>query len=226
MSEIADGQRGPEELAVAAEEVRAWLEVVRGGAPFLSGADGRLLVGWLDAGVPVILIQAAIDRVAARRAARRNRARLSLVGCRGEVERLRGQRDGGALEAARPPGAAAVDGFALWVEALAAQAPDAPADAWQELIAGLRRVAGIAGATDARAQEAVAVCRRFHAAIWELDPAEQASRRLWATEQLDALRTALSAEHFAAAVEELARESVRARFPGVSASAVWDSLEP
>jgi hypothetical protein len=226
MGEVAGEASGPDELAESAEEVRAWLEVVRGGAPFLSGADGRLLVAWLDAGVPVILIQAAIDKVAAGRAARRKRSRLSLVGCRAEVERLRGLRATGGLEVARPQAVFGTDGFHRWVEGLASQPVHGSEEAWQELIAGLRAVVGKGGTADARAQEAVAACRRFHAAVWELNPDEQAARRQWATEQLDALRTALSAEHFAAAVEELARESVRARFPGVSASAVWDSLEP
>ena len=36
-----------------AEEVRAYLVAVRGGAPFLSAADGRLLIHWLEQGFSV-----------------------------------------------------------------------------------------------------------------------------------------------------------------------------
>ena len=51
-------------LADKAEEVRAYVVAVRGGAPFLSAADGRLLVQWLERGISVGRILAAIDEVA------------------------------------------------------------------------------------------------------------------------------------------------------------------
>ena len=54
-------ESGADALADAAEEVRAWLVTARGGAPFLSGADGRLLVSWLEAGVSVADLLRAID---------------------------------------------------------------------------------------------------------------------------------------------------------------------
>ena len=51
-----------ERLAEEAEEVRAYLVNLRGGAPFLSGADSQLLDGWLTDGVPVAVIMASMDR--------------------------------------------------------------------------------------------------------------------------------------------------------------------
>ena len=68
-----------------AEQVRAYLVHVRGGAPFLSGADGRLLLSWLEAGISVPKILVAIDKTAARRRAKRSRSRLTLNACRKSV---------------------------------------------------------------------------------------------------------------------------------------------
>ena len=76
-----------DELAPLAEEIRAYLVEARGGAPFLSAADAQLLLDWLDACVPVPLILASIDRVAARRRKKRVRSRLTLSACRGEVNK-------------------------------------------------------------------------------------------------------------------------------------------
>ena len=103
--------------AARAEEVRAYLVALRGGAPFLSSADGRLLVKWLDAGIPVPLILTALDRVAARRAAGRQRSRLTLNAARKEVEGLWGMPE------ARPAPAVAAETTAAlraWADAVAA----------------------------------------------------------------------------------------------------------
>ena len=54
-------------LAAMAEEVRAYVVAARGGAPFLSAADGRLLVRWLESGISVARILAAVDEVAEKR---------------------------------------------------------------------------------------------------------------------------------------------------------------
>ena len=72
----------------SAEQVREYLVSVRGGAPFLSGADCQLLVTWLDEEIPVPAILCAIDRVSLRRRAKRVRTRLSLNACKGELQKL------------------------------------------------------------------------------------------------------------------------------------------
>ena len=79
-------------LAVQAEEVRAYVVAVRGGAPFLSAADGRLLVGWLEGGVSVARILAAVDEVAEKRRKKRTRGRLSLTACRRSIEGKKGAK--------------------------------------------------------------------------------------------------------------------------------------
>ena len=68
----------PETYRQAAEEVRAHLVAVRGGAPFLSPADAELLLRWLDAGVAVSSILLAIERAAESRRKRRSRLPLTL----------------------------------------------------------------------------------------------------------------------------------------------------
>ena len=63
----------------AAEEIRAHLCMLRGGAPFLSPADTWQLVRWLDCGVSVADVLQALERAAAARRAKRGKTPLSLV---------------------------------------------------------------------------------------------------------------------------------------------------
>ena len=78
-----DIERSMEEKA---EEVRAYLVAVRGGAPFLSAADGRLLLEWLEQGFSVARILAGVDDVAEKRRKKMTRGRLTLSACRRTVE--------------------------------------------------------------------------------------------------------------------------------------------
>ena len=75
----------------SAEQIRAYLVGIRGGAPFLSGADCQLLVNWLDDEVPVPAILSAIDRVSLRRRAKRVKTRLTLNSCKGELKKVLGK---------------------------------------------------------------------------------------------------------------------------------------
>jgi hypothetical protein len=76
----------PPSLADEAEEVRAWFVQVRGGAPFLSGADGAALATWLDSGVGVPRILRAIEVTAEVRRARRHRRPFTLKSCGAALE--------------------------------------------------------------------------------------------------------------------------------------------
>ena len=78
----------PLEYKNSAEQVANYLVSARGGALFLSGADLRLLIEWLDADIPIPAILAAIDQVAERRREKRVRSRLSLNGCKGALNKL------------------------------------------------------------------------------------------------------------------------------------------
>lgn len=214
------------DLAEAAEEVRAALVALRGGAPFLSGADGRLLVEWLEAGVPVAAILAALDHAAARRAKRPARTRLGLHSCRGEVAKLVGALQV-AAPAPMPAGPVRWPGLASLAEELAAMEVPQPLmearEALAQAVAGLSR--GASGdEAEGVARAAMAACRAFQEAAWAaLGEGRQEVLAAAATE-LSALAGVLSPGAFDAAVEELARDRVRAATPLVSARVVWDRM--
>ncbi len=198
------------EDAARAEEVRAWLVQLRGGAPFLSAADGKLLVDWLDAGIPVPTILHGIEVVAERRRAKRTRAPLSLQSCRATVERL--CRNGSAW---RVP----VD----LSRALAPPPSDEPEDALVR--AALAELAAVTdGEPEARARQACGILRRFHERAWDQLGEQRQVLLSEAAEDLGALRELLGADGFARACEEHARDRVRARYPTLSATRLWEEF--
>lgn len=75
-------------FADAAEEVRAWLVSARGGAPFLSGSDGRRLADWLEGGVAVRDLLRAIDETAVHRRAKRLHGPFSLKSIEPVLKRM------------------------------------------------------------------------------------------------------------------------------------------
>lgn len=213
-------------LAEAAEEVRAYLVALRGGAPFLSGPDGRLLVDWLEAGVPVSAILVALDHAAARRAKRPARTRLGLGSCRGEVAKLAGAL-ASVAPTPMPAGPVRWPGLAELSEDLRGMAVlptlEVARDALADSIAGLAR--GAAGdEAEGVARQAMAACRSFQEAAWAgLGDARQTELDA-AAAALAGLAGVLSPEAMAAAVEELARDRVRGATPLVSARVVWDRM--
>lgn len=77
----------PDQWRVAAEEVRAHLCSLRGGALFLSPNDTLVLVQWLEQGVPVPDIFRALERAADARSKRRGRYPVSLSRARQHLGR-------------------------------------------------------------------------------------------------------------------------------------------
>jgi hypothetical protein len=203
-----DGTASDEENAARAEEVRAWLVLLRGGAPFLSSADGRLLATWLDAGVPVPTILHGIERVAERRRARRTRTPFTLVSCRGVVEKIAHQ--GSSWRVPADLAAALVP---------AGGAGDAAVDA------ALAELAAAEGADPAaRAELACGVLRRFHAQVWASLGPERDVLLAAAADEIADLRGALPEDAWHRACEEIARDRVRARYPSLSATRVWEEF--
>lgn len=204
-------------LEANAEAVRAYLVELRGGAPFLSGTDSRLLVRWLEAGIPVPVITAALDLAAEKRRKRRGkgkpaRSRLTLSAARSAVE-----KQGAA------PVTAQTAGLQTWHGELEGMAVDAvlrPAKA--QLIADVAAIAP--GDPDAAGRAAIEACRSFQAAAWQAAAEESDDLISAARTQLKALESILDAGAFSAAVEEVARDMVHARTPLVSAKVVWDRL--
>jgi hypothetical protein len=206
-----------EAATAAAEEVRAYLVALRGGAPFLSGADARLLVGWLDQGVPVPLILSSLDRVAARRQARRVRSRMSLNSARREVEKAWGSPQAVPVNQIAAPAITALDG---WL--------DAVATAGGSVVAGLvtagRDRIGEGGDVASLVADLSGACRRFHDAQWRSDPDQQRRLEALARDDLADLKDKVNASVFRDLVEESARAQLRARWPLVCAAEVWDRV--
>jgi len=208
-------------MALHAEDVRAYLVNLRGGAPFLSGADSQLLHGWLTDGVPVAVIMASLDRVAIRRRRRRTRGRMTLQSCRGEVRRMMGRAR--PVPAARPTPRGGLGRLASEIGVLTVAPLLLPMR--DTLTADITRL-DQDGPPDVeeRARQAIAACRRFHEAVWDAIVAQRSALLRDAETELDALRGLLRGAAWDAAVEEVARDRVRARFPLVSAQVIWDRL--
>ena len=90
----------------------------------------------------------------------------------------------------------------------------------------IRRIEGIDGALGPEhlATEAVVAVRSFQEAAWNQAQAEINALRQEADQELAALKSVLTPQALATAVEEVCRDIVRRRTPLVSASAVWDRV--
>jgi hypothetical protein len=206
-----------------AESVRAYLVAIRGGAPFLSAADGRLLVKWIEQGISVARILAAVDEVAEKRRKKMTRGRLTLTACRRSIEG--GKKKNPAHESTnQPPANSVTVDFSDYINALnSGEVPPELSGAQSTLIKRLDALSKTANPEQA-ATEAVAACRTFQETAWKMAQAEHQDLRAQALEELAALRNVLSAEALEAAIEEVARDIVRRRFPLVSAREVWDRV--
>ena len=212
--------RPPSDLAAMqadAETVRAYLVELRGGAPFLSGADSRLLIAWLEAGVPVAIILSALDAAAERRRKRRGkgkpaRSRLTLSACRSAIDKL-----------SLAPTAPQSSGLSSWIAELRdMRVPPEMMEARRTIVEDIAAIRSTD--PDTAAREAIEACRRFQATAWTLAKVEVEAIESAARIQLAALEKILDKAAFEAAVEEVVRDTIHARFPLVSAKVVWDRL--
>jgi len=210
----------PEEKA---EAVRAYLVAVRGGAPFLSAADGRLLVKWIEQGISVARILAAVDEVAEKRRKKMTRGRLTLTACRRSIE---GKKKTDPIQTPpehNAPPNQSID-FSDYIVALKNMAvPETLETARLGLIGAIAALSKKADPERA-ATEAVSACRAFQETAWATAQAEHGALRKQALDELSALTGVLSPEALESAVEEVARDIVRRRFPLVSAREVWDRV--
>lgn len=212
-----DGVEDLDGLAEQAEEVRAYLVNLRGGAPFLSGADSQLLDGWLTDGVPVAVILASMDKVAVRRRKRRVRGRMSLNSCRGEVRKLMGTRPQASVGSTHP-GLMQLAG-----EISAMTIAPALTPLRRALVEALLSIPA-EELLEERARLAIRAVRRFHEGVWGALSDQHADMLADAAVELDALRSVLKESAWQAAIEEVARDRIRARFPLISAQIVWERL--
>lgn len=207
------------DIATQAEEVRAYVVTIRGGAPFLSAADGRLLVGWLESGISVARILAAVDEVAIKRRKKRARGRLTLSTCRRIIE---GKKSGSLTQ--NPPNISGGHHLNDYVEALRKMSISPTMKMGLDRLINEIEQAGRTKNSEQMGMEAIAAIRAFHDNAWENARDQHTEFRTQARQELGALSTVLSGDAFEAAVEEVARDIVRRDYPLVSAAAVWDRL--
>ena len=214
MGDVQERFDVPEEWRRQVDEVVAHLVGLRGGGAFLSSMDGRVLVRWLERGVPVAVIAVALDQVALRRRKKRTRTWLSLNACRRDVRQLHAEwlaritAGGGVIRAAAQA--------LTWL-------PDASLEG--EALAELDALFANRGEEDAElAENAMVVVRRFQAAAWEAARPEWPALLAEAEVELKDVRNVFDPADWPMAVEEVARDRLRRRHPRLTASAVWDRL--
>lgn len=204
-------------MADKAEEVRAYVVAIRGGAPFLSAADGRLLVRWLEQGIPVARILAAVDEVAEKRRKKRTKSRLTLTSCKRSIEGRTAQQQ--APTPTQPAHTVTLNDYAA--ELATMDIDPALRGEREKLVA---RIGSLAGDPETVATDAVAACRAFQAAAWNSATRDMNAIRAQAESELSALKSTLKPDVFAAYIEEVSRDIVNRKTPLVSAKAVWDRV--
>lgn len=209
-----------EPRAAAAAQVRDHLVMVRGGAPFLSGADARLLGDWLDEELPVAGILACIDAVAQRRRGKPARSRLSLSACKGEVKKLRTRLaslkagsdpapSGAAPAAAAPLGV----GWAQWLAEV--EGLDLPTPAGPALCRALREEARRDRPPLEAAAVALSLVRSTLAEIWEVS--DQTALQDQAAAELAPILAVVPPRKRAELLEQGARDQLLRRWPSLAA---------
>ncbi len=206
--EGATADFGP--FAADAEAARAYLVSTRGGAPFLSGADTRLLHGWLSGGVRLGAIVRAIDVVSRKRIASKVRAPLSLASCRAEVAR----------QARRPSG---LPRRVVEVEPVATEGPPVPSAVealYAAAVAELRALPP--GEAESRAEKACGIGRRFYDEAFDV-----IDREAWLAAAGEALadnRELYADAEWGAICEAWARDALRRRYPALTATRIWEEF--
>ena len=190
----------------AAEQVRAHLVMVRGGAPFLSPIDSRLLVNWLDEAVPVDVILTAIEVVAARRSKARIKRPLSLNAIKSVVKKGANKKDSNESPAR--------DSEAL--ERLIQRLRNAETPDLEQVALELKDLQVRGLGPDQMLAQALEVARQFHERAWR--NADQEMLLSEAREELGDLASMLSTERFKTATEEVARDNLRKRTKLLSAT--------
>ncbi|MEC7984740.1 MAG: hypothetical protein VX278_06230 [Myxococcota bacterium] len=211
----------PEQHQEKAEEIRAYLVLVRGGAPFLSGADCTLLVKWLDEKVSIAAITTAIDRVAARRRAKRVRSRMSLNVCKGELRKILGHKTKTPKEL-KPIKNVGLKGLVQNLRRL--DVPTSLSTAKQVLVQTLTNLSQNDGDLETLAKKAIKGCRDFHETVWRICEDQHEQLQLQSEQELASLRNLLGEQHWREMVEEVMRDKLRSRFPLISAQSIWNAI--
>ena len=217
----------PETHQDSAERIRSYLIGVRGGAPFLSGADCRLLVHWLDDQVPEPVILSAIDRVSLRRRAKRVRTRLSLNSCKGEVNRILNKSTVSVI-AKEPSIIQEQNANGLATLLLKIDKSLRPHSIFineqRTLLIALQPLTIDQRSIQEIANDAISLISDFHQLVWDESFDQHEVLTQQAEEELSDLQSLLPPIRWQEAVEEVARDRLRAQFPLLSAQMIWNSL--
>lgn len=188
-----------------AELVRSHLVALRGGAPFMSPSDSRLLLGWLDAGVPVPLILHGLEQAAEKRRSKRLKTPLRLSNAKPWVGEWRtGQV---AAPAPKPSNA-----LGPWIAELRSLGP---VERWAA--DRLERLSG-----DDVAQDALKVVTA--ALEWAWGQADRTGLLTQAEAELEHIRGVVPEARWLSLREEVARDLLRQAHPRLSTQAVWDTV--
>ena len=185
-----------------AEQIRAYLVQLRGGGPFLSSYDGRLLLAWMEAEVPVPVVLHALDVAAEKRRLKRSKTPISLRNAQTAVKKAMA----GGLELPEPSGPEPLRELIRELEA---------AGGVEAELAGELR-----GCEDL--QEAMALLSQGLERAWE--QADREALRARAAEELFLLKESCGESEFQRICEEVARDLLRQEHPLLCARAAWDSL--
>jgi len=197
----------PDRLREAAEQVRAHLVQLRGGAPFLSPVDSRLLLEWLEAGIPVTLILRTLEKVAAQRVAKRTRAPLTLNALKRTLKKE-------VKQEAKPDNCSSLSPL---ISALRTSG-DARERAVAEEFADMKEEG------EALVEAALESARQFFDR--KLEEADRAQLTAVAEAELADLKEVFSAQQWERAVEQAIRQNLRESHPLLSASSIWDTVFP
>lgn len=196
------GTAVPEPLMAAAEEVRRWFVLARGGAPFLSAADGRLLVNWLEAGISVAAILRAIESVSTRRLARRSKAPFHLDDCEATLKKiLKGK-----------------------IEKQNVGEPN-PEPEHEEIALVTAALARLAALPKGALTQACEIAREFHEELWEFVKPRREELVDQAASELADLAELLGESGLRRAAEERARTQLRGRYPQLSITRICEEFD-
>jgi len=190
----------------AAEEIRAHLVSLRGGALFLSPVDGRLLLTWLESGVSVSFVLKTLEEVSASRRAKKVKTPIKLSTIKSKITK--------AIDA--PPEAPLGDLAPLVMVLRASEHP------LERVAAG--QLAALTGEGEELLRAAMVISREFFEVAW--DQTDREALRAEADLSLAVLKETMSERKYDAILEETARDLLRQRHPLLSASQLWDTLAP
>lgn len=191
----------------AAAQVVAHLVSLRGGAPFLSSSDARLLMSWLNQGVPVPLLLHALEEAAESRRKKRLRTPLSLRSANKAVVKWKG----GEKPKLQPMRGA--------LDPLIKALRESGRREYTPVIAAFEE---LDGEGEALVGQALEISRAFFEQAWE-----HGQRQAWmeqAREHLAPLRSQISQSKMNQMVEEVARSRMREEHPLLSSMSIWDTV--